>query len=143
MSEAAREEKSQNESWSRGQTLNDKRINSDCATESVTVQGLLFPPRGEPGTELSTILTMYLKREKPLNESSREFVLKCLSALLKQTLGWRSVEHFSCVESTYFICFYLAVLCVSFKETPLFTCLTLFTIISEIYPILIQFVSFR
>ena len=73
MSEAAREEKSQNESWSREQTLNDKRINSDCVTEGVTAQGLLFPPRGEPGTELSTILTMCLQRKRTLNGSSREF----------------------------------------------------------------------
>ena len=72
--EAARRVKLQNENWNREQNLNGKRINSGCVTESVTAPGLLFQPRGGPGTELSRILTMYLQRRMPLSELSRESV---------------------------------------------------------------------
>jgi len=68
--EAARRVKLQNENWNREQNLNGKRINSGCVTESVTAPGLLFQPRGGPGTELSRILTMYLQRRMPLSELS-------------------------------------------------------------------------
>lgn len=46
--------------------MNDRRINSDCVTESamlLTAQVILFQPKGEPGAELSTILTMFSKRK--------------------------------------------------------------------------------
>jgi len=64
--EAGEKEKLQRESWSRERTLNDRRINSDCVTESamlLTAQVILFQPKGEPGAELSTILTMFSKRK--------------------------------------------------------------------------------
>lgn len=66
--EVAKEEKPRDESWSREQTSNDRRINNDCVRESVTVKYLLFLLSEEPGTELSMILMMYLERRTPLSE---------------------------------------------------------------------------
>jgi len=63
--EVGKKEKLQRESWRRGRTLNDRRINSDCVTESAMLltQAMLFQPKGKPGTVLSTILTMFSKRK--------------------------------------------------------------------------------
>ena len=49
--------------------MNDRRINSDYVTESAMLltQAMLFQPKGKPGTELSTILTMF-SRKKMLSE---------------------------------------------------------------------------
>lgn len=45
--------------------MNGRKINSDCVIESAmlpTALAMLFQPKGKPGTELSTILTMFSKR---------------------------------------------------------------------------------
>ena len=60
--EVAKEEKARDESWSREQTSNDRRINNDCVREGAIVKYLLFLLSEEPGTELSMILMMYLER---------------------------------------------------------------------------------
>ena len=62
--EVGEKENLRRKSWSTERTLNDRRINSDCVTESamlLAARALLFQPKGKPGTELSTISTMFWK----------------------------------------------------------------------------------
>ena len=76
--EAGERVNQQRESWNRERTLSDKRTNNDCVTESamlLAARATLFQPKGKPGTELSTILTMFSKR-KMLSEWSRESIYR-------------------------------------------------------------------